>query len=68
MKRSEIDKCRFYCPVCGHTMFFTLHQEEKICKWCNRKVRRPEKSVYDISFIKLLKCRYKLFLRNKEGI
>jgi len=68
MKSGEIDKCRYYCPICGHSLVFTLHQGERICSWCNCKVKRPEKSVYDINFIKILKCRHKLFLRKKEGM
>ncbi len=68
MMLSERDKCRFYCSVCGHPIVFTLHQEQRICSWCNCKIKRPEKSVYDISLIKALKSKHKLFLKKKEGM
>lgn len=61
-------KSQYYCPICGHTTTFVFRQEEKICKWCNYKIQKPKKSVYDINKIKFLKQRYKLFLKKKEGI
>lgn len=61
-------KFSYYCPVCGHTNTFIHGCEEKICKWCNRKIKRPRKSIYDINQEKNYKRKYLEFLKKKEGM
>ena len=44
-----------YCPYCGHTNTIPVYVDNKICHWCNHKIRNTTKAYFEKKLKEMMK-------------